>query len=186
MLAVAGGILYIYWIKKSNMKNLFIITILLFISCSSDDSTIITTKDRGSIDLIYNGKTLKFGSKSYTGWLQNEQNDTIARFYNARIDVNETDYYEIKLYAYLNNTNEINKLNMEFTPVENGEGWTYQYTLDEKPMIYKNTEFNGIILKSNFEGFLYYHPTEDNDPIHLINGKINIPIKGLDIDWSQW
>lgn len=56
-------------------------------------------------------------------------------------------FIKIKLYAYLSDDNQINDLKMEFTPVVNREGWTYQYTTKENPMIYRNAEFDGLTIK---------------------------------------
>lgn len=170
------------------MKKIFIILFisLLITSCSTNDDIVQEQQDRGSIEMEYNGEKLSFGKNAYNGWLLNDQKDTIARFYTARITKDYSNYYEVTLYAYLNKQNQLEKLEMDFIPVINGDGWTYQYTTEENPMVYKNTEFDGVSLKSNFEGYLFYHPTEDKKPVHLTNGKINIPIKGLEIDWSQW
>src|SRR5690606_25016838 len=175
-------------IKKMTMKNTlkYLFLSLLLISCSSDDSFVEQEQDRGFIELDYNGEKLSFGEKSYNGWVLNEQRDTIARFYTARIDINDIDFYDIKLYAYLDQNNQIEKLEMDFKPMLNGSGWMYHYSLEEKPMVYKNIEFDGTWLKGGFEGYLHYSTTEDETPAHLTNGKFNIPIKGLDIDWSQW
>lgn len=170
------------------MKKTFIILFisLLITSCSTNDDIVQEQQDRGFIEMEYNGEKLSFGKNAYNGWLLNDQKDTIARFYTARITKDAKNFYDIRLFAYLSKENKLNGLEMEFTPMVNGEGWTYQYTTEENPMVYKNTEFDGVSLKSNFEGYLFYHPTEDKNPVHLTNGKINIPIKGLEIDWSQW
>lgn len=160
---------------------------LLLTGCSSDDS-VLEEKNRGFIELDFQGERLSFGNKSHNGWLLNEHRDTIARFYTARIDLNDLEFYDIQLYAYLNqdDKNQLDKLEIDFKPVLNGSGWLYQYTLEEKPMVYKNLEFDGKWLKGEFEGYLYYSPTEDNNPVHLTNGRFNIPIKGLEIDWGKW
>ena len=158
----------------------------LLISCSTGDNVTAEQQNRGSIEMEYNGEKLSFGKNGYNGWLLNTQNDTIARFYTARITKDYKNYYDIRLFAYLNQNNQLNKLEMEFIPVLNGSGWTYQYSLEEKPMVYKNIEFDGTWLKADFEGMLYYSSVEDKEGVHFTNGKINVLIKGLDIDWSQW
>lgn len=40
---------------------------------------------------------------------------------------------------------------MEFTPVVNHEGWTYHYTTEENPIIYRNAEFDGLTIKVNLK-----------------------------------
>lgn len=40
-----------------------------------------------------------------------------------------------------------------------GDSMIYQCITDENPIIYRDTEFDGIILKSDFKDFLYYHLT---------------------------
>ncbi|SRR5690554_6324654 len=169
------------------MKKIFSFLFLSvwLISCSSDDNFVQET-DRGFIEMEYNGEKLSFGKKSYTGWLQNDQNDTIARFYTARIDIDDIDFYDIKLYVYLDQSNQIEDFKMNFAPVLNGSGYTYQYSSEDNPMVYKNIVFDGKWIKGEFEGYLYYHTVDDKNPVHLTNGKFHFPIKGLDIDWSQW
>lgn len=170
------------------MKKMFIILSmnLLLTSCSPNDDIIQEQHNRGFIEMEYNGEKLSFGKNAYNGWVLNNQKDTIGRFYTARITKDVKNFYDVKLFAYLSKENQLNGLEMEFTPMVNGKGWTYLYTTEEKPMVYKNTQFDGVLLKSDFEGYLFYHPKEDKNPVHLINGKINIPVKGLGIDWSQW
>ena len=170
------------------MKKIFIILFinLFLISCSTDDDFIKEQQNRGFIEMEYKGEKLSFGKKSYNGWIANVEDDTLAYFYTARLDVNDIDFYDIRLDVYLTQEREVEKLEMKYIPMQDGSAWTYQYSLEEDPMVYKNIEFDGTWLKADFEGMLYYSPTEDKDGVHLTNGKINVPIKGLDIDWSQW
>jgi len=169
---------------KKIVSLLFIATALT--SCSSDDEVVMPKQSRGSIEMEYNGEKLSFGEKSYNGWIANVEDDTLAYFYTARIDVDDMVFHDIRLDVYLTPEREVEKLEMKFSPMEGKSAWTYQYALEEDPMIYKNIEFDGTWLKADFEGTLYYSPTEDKKGVHLTNGKINVPIKGLDIDWSQW
>ena len=160
---------------------------VVLISCSSDDEVVVPKQDRGTIEMEYKGEKLSFGKKSYNGWLANVENDTLGYFYTARIDVEDLVFHDIRLDVYLTPEREVEKLEMKFSPMENGSAWTYQYSLEEDPLVFKNIEFDGTWLKADFEGHLHYAPAfEDKEGVHLTNGKINVPIKGLDIDWSQW
>jgi len=176
-------------VKFKTIKKIVIILFinLLLTSCSPNDDIVKEEGvNRGFIEMEYNGEKLSFGKNAYNGWLLNDQKDTIARLYTARITKDEQNFYDIRLFAYISKEKQLNALEMEFNQMVNGEGWTYQYTTEENTMVYKNTEFDGLSLKSNFEGYLFYHPTEDKKPVHLTNGKINIFLKRLEIDWSQW
>ncbi len=164
----------------------FLFFSVLLISCSTDDNVTAEQQDRGFIEMEYNGEKLSFGKKSYNGWIASVENDTIAHFYTARIDVNDMVFHDIRLDVYLTPKREVEKLEMKFSPMEGKSAWTYQYSLEEDPMVYKNIEFDGTWLKADFEGMLYYSSVEDKEGVHFTNGKINVPIKGLDIDWSQW
>jgi|GEM_PF-1184205 len=172
------------------MKKIYGLLILSisFIGCKSDDSVIPKEQDHGFINMTYNSEKLSFGKNAYNGWLLNESRDTIALFYTARIVLNNdpSDFYDIKLYAYLDDRNGIDRVEMDFLPpFKDRKGWVYQYSLEQKPMIYKNIEFDGKWLKGNFDGYLHYSLTEDKDPVHLTNGQFNIPLKGLRLPSSK-
>lgn len=172
------------------MKKIFsfFILSLFFISCSSDDN-FVEEIDRGFIEVEFENKTLSFGEKSYTGWLLHENNkqDTIARIYTTRIDLEGVNFYEIEMYAYFDQNQQVEKIEMKFlAPYEDRKGSVYQHTVEDNPMIYSNITFDGLWLKGEFEGYLYYNPYEREDHVHLTKGKFHFPVKGLDIDWSQW
>ncbi|HLU85511.1 MAG TPA: membrane lipoprotein lipid attachment site-containing protein, partial [Vicingaceae bacterium] len=84
---------------KKIVSFLFIATALT--SCSSDDEVVISKQSRGSIEMEYNGEKLSFGEKSYNGWIASVENDTIAHFYTARIDVDDMVFHDIRLDVYL-------------------------------------------------------------------------------------
>lgn len=156
----------------------------LLISCENDE--IIEKTNRGTIDVEIEGEKLKFGEKSYTGlirFIDNEKNDTIGYFYKARISNGYDNYDDIEIYAYFNDDFTIDSLEVEFTSIKNGVGYTYNYNYPEKPLIFSNINYNPETswLTANFEGYLYRGGVLEDNKVFFKNGKISVPLKGLDI-----
>ncbi|UUV22409.1 hypothetical protein [Paenimyroides aestuarii] len=172
------------------MKKIFILLMssLWLISCTSDDFEPKEEVNRGTVEVDFKGEKLNFGYKSYNGIVTNQTNDTVAYTYFARLDKDDMNYYDIKVYAFLTKDKELDHLEMKFIPVENGSGSGYHYSYEENPMVYSNVTYNPETnwLTANFEGYLYYGRMDDSTPIHLTNGKINVPVKGLGIEYDKW
>lgn len=169
------------------MKKLFILTLITFacISCSSDNEISKEIQNRGTIEFDYKDEKLVFGERSYTGWILNDINDTIGYLYTARIryGTDWKDFHDLRLYAYLENKSTINRLKLEFTPRQYNENSTslYHYQKPDEPIVFREIMFDGVNLKAEFEGKLYSSGIDTLDFVEFKNGKINVPLKGLDI-----
>ena len=92
-------------------KCLFILFInLLLTSCSPNDDIIQEQQNRGFIEMEYNGEKLSFGKNAFNGWLLNNQKDTIARFYTARITKDAKNFYDVKLYCLFKQGESVKRL----------------------------------------------------------------------------
>jgi len=163
--------------------GIVLITLGLF-SCTSDDHQVEDNLNRGSIEFEYQDEKLVFGQTSFTGWVLNKEKDTVAYFYKSRIRYGDdfTEFDDFTLFAYLKNKNEIKSFEIEFLPRQSDrEGSVYDKQLIENPIVFKNVNFEGKWLKADFEGKLFYNLYDLNDYTEFKNGKINIPLKGLNV-----
>ena len=173
---------------KTNRCRIFTALTLFFgfISCNTDGD-IIVLEDRGSVEVEFEDEHLKFGSNSYTTILikydNNGNKDTIAYVYNSRIWNGDKRYDEVGIYGYYNKDGIVDSLAIQYTPVRNSSGTVYQDFCNEKPLTISNINYNQTTsrLTADFEGYLYSGGCKHGAAIYLKNGKINIPMKGLEI-----
>src|SRR5690606_36617403 len=175
------------------MKNILFktiaVTLIFFgvVSCDKNDDLPIK-KDRGYIEVAYDDEQFKFGEKSYTGIVEfhdkNGKYDTIGYFYNSRINHGGIAFDDIKLYGYLNDNGLVDSLRIIYTRVRNdiNDQYIFNYNCPEKPLVFSDIQYNPETswLTANFKGYLFFG-IHDNEYIYFKNGKISVPMKGLEI-----
>jgi len=172
------------------MKKIFYIIFgaTLLLSCDNNDDLPIK-KDRGTIEVEYEGKNLKFGENSYNGIVRynklNGDIDTIGYVYRSRIweGTNYSHYDDIIIFGYYNDLGIVDSLEIQYIPLRNNKGTAYNYSYPENPMVITNINYNPETswLTANFEGYLYSGIYKEDNKIFLKNGKISVPMKGLEI-----
>lgn len=173
--------------KTNRWSILTAFTLFLgFVSCNTADDTTVL-KDRGSVEVEFEDKQLKFGSNSYTTILIrqdiNGNRDTVAYVYKSRIWDGHNFYDDIGIYGYYNEDGIVDSLAIEYTPLRNSVGNVYKDFCNEKPLLISNINYNEATswLTADFEGYLHSRGCNYGSSIHLKKGKITIPMKGLAI-----
>ncbi|WCM41213.1 hypothetical protein MG290_09610 [Flavobacterium sp. CBA20B-1] len=163
---------------------MLILVSIVFVSCEKDD--LVEEVNRGTIEVEIEGEKFKFGEKSYADAIlriTSSTPDTIGYFYETRISKDYQNYDQLEVYGYLRENGAIDSLRIIYTALRNGIGTTYNYNYPGNPLVISNVNYNQQTgwLTANFEGYLYRANTLDDIKVFLKDGKISVPLKGLDI-----